>query len=350
VQEGCFIDYATRVYHFLCILQQRNAWMRFCNFSMSTYLKYKPAWLQLVIFGSLTFGIYLSLGLVAFFGVARMYNITIEQIQELQINDPAVLSALKMLQGLLSIVIFLLPALLFAYLSDRQAFRYIGFKRPVPVKFWWLGLMLMILAFPAASWLNQLNQNLHLPEFMSGTEQSLRHTEENANKLMKAMLDMKTPGDLVSMLFLVALLPAVCEELFFRGVLQRLFIQITKRPWTGIIITGILFSALHGQFLGFFPRLLLGVLLGAIYWYSGSIWPGILAHFINNAIQVLYVYKDKSYVDKEPALQPAMIIFSLVAIIALLWYMRRISHTHYGELYDTDDELILPSRNKQDTE
>lgn len=317
---------------------------------MSTYLKYKPAWLQLVIFGSLTFGIYLSLGLVAFFAVSKMYNISLEQIQSLSVEQPSVLAALKLLQGILSVVIFLVPALLFAYLSDRKSMRYIGFRQPVPLKFWWLGLLLMVLAFPAASWLNQVNQQMHLPGFMKETEESLRQAEQSANKLMKAMLVMKSPLDLAAMIFLIGLLPAVCEELFFRGVLQRLFIQITKRPWTGIIITAILFSALHGQFLGFFPRLLLGVLLGVIYWYSGSIWPGILAHFVNNAIQVVYVYYDNSYVDKEPVLQPAWIIFSITAIILLIVYMRRISHTHYGELYDTDDELILPSRTNGDSE
>lgn len=313
---------------------------------MNTYLKYKPAWLQLVIFGSLSFGTYLTLGLVTYFGVAKFYGVPVEQLQELDFSKPGVVSALKMIQGILSVVIFLVPSLLFAYLSDQRACRYIGCKKPVPFNFWWLGFMLMLLAFPAASWLNQLNQQIQFPEWMKSTELSMRAAEENAGRLMKAMLDMKGPADLVAMLFLIALLPAVCEELFFRGVLQRLFIQIFRRPWTGIIITAVLFSAFHGQFLGFFPRLMLGVLLGAIYWYSGSIWPGIIAHFVNNALQVVYVYRDKTYIDQEPAIQPVYVILSFAAVALILWYMKRISHTHYGELYDTDDDLILPSRQK----
>ncbi|MBC6491145.1 type II CAAX prenyl endopeptidase Rce1 family protein [Flavihumibacter stibioxidans] len=313
---------------------------------MNTYLKYKPAWLQLVIFGSLSFGTYLTLGLVTYFGVAKLYGVPVEQLQELDFSKPGVVSALKMIQGILTVVIFLVPSLLFAYLSDQRACRYIGCKKPVPLNFWWLGFMLMLLAFPAASWLNQLNQQIQFPEWMKSTELSMRAAEENAGRLMKAMLDMKGPSDLIAMLFLIALLPAVCEELFFRGVLQRLFIQIFRRPWTGIIITAVLFSAFHGQFLGFFPRLMLGVLLGAIYWYSGSIWPGIIAHFVNNALQVVYVYRDKTYIDQEPAILPVFVILSFAAIVLILWYMKRISHTHYGELYDTDDDLILPSRQK----
>ncbi|WP_052273051.1 CPBP family intramembrane glutamic endopeptidase [Flavihumibacter solisilvae] len=315
---------------------------------MNTYLKFKPAWLQLVIFGSLTFGIYLSLGLIAFFGVSKVYGLSVEQLQQLSFEEPGVLSALKLLQGLLSVIIFLVPALLFSYLSDQRPFNYMGLKKPVPTRFLWLGLILMIIAFPAASWLNHLNQDLQFPSWLKSAETSMRAAEESASRLLKAMLEMHSLADLAGMLVLIALLPAICEELFFRGVLQRLFIQITHRPWLGIVITALLFSAFHGQFLGFFPRALLGILLGAIYWYSGSIWPSIIAHFVNNALQVIYVYRDSSYIDKEPAMQPVLIIFSIVAIAGLVWYMRRISHTHYGEIYDTDDELILPSREDKD--
>jgi uncharacterized protein len=313
---------------------------------MDKYLKHKPAWLQLVIFGSLTFGIYLSIGLVAFFGIARLYNVSFDQLQNLDLSQPGVLPALKLLQGVLSIVIFMLPALVFSYLSDQRPLNYLGVKKPIPVNFWWLGAILLLLAFPLASWVNQLNQHIHLPAFMKATEEKLRVAEENAGKLTAEMLNMKGPSDLAAILFLIAFLPAMCEEFFFRGILQRLFIQISKKPWTGIIITAIIFSAFHGQFLGFFTRILLGVLLGAIYWYSGSIWPSVIAHFVNNAIQVIYVYYDKSYIDKEPDLKPMIIIASAAAIVFIIWYMRRISHTHYGEIYDTDDEMILPSGRK----
>ena len=312
--------------------------------TMTKYLKYKPAWLQLVVFGSLSFGMYLTFGLVAFFGIAQFYHLSVAELQGFDFSNGSVLTALKMLQAVLTIVIFLLPSLAFAYLSDKRPLRYIGFKPPVPAYYWWLGMLLMLLAFPFASWTNQVNQNLHLPAFMKSTEEALRAAEKNANDLIAAMLDMKNPSDLVVMLFVVALLPAICEELFFRGVLQRLFIQIFERPWTGIIVTAIIFSAFHGQFLGFLPRVLLGIILGAIYWYSGSIWPSILAHFVNNAIQVIYVYKDRGFIDQEPRLHPVLVIFSGMAIVGILWYMRKNSHTHYGELYDTDDELILPSR------
>lgn len=311
---------------------------------MNTYLKYKPAWLQLVVFGSLTFGIYLALGLVAFYGIAQFFGVSPEDIQQMNLDKPAVVTALKWLQAVLSLVIFLLPAIVFAYLSDRRPFAYLGHKNPQPSGFWWIGVALMLMAYPAASWLNMVNQQLHLPAAFKSMETSMRLAEDNAIKLMKAFLDMKSPADLVAMLLLIAVLPAICEEFFFRGVLQRLFIQISRRPWIGIIITAILFSAFHGQFFGFFPRVLLGILLGAIYWYSGSIWPAVFGHFVNNAVQVLLVYRNKNFIEQEPVVEPVYVILSVLAILGFIWYMNRISHTHFGELYDTDDDLLLPSQ------
>lgn len=314
------------------------------HLNMTKYLKYKPAWIQLLIFGSLTFGIYLTVGLLAVPLIAWIFNIPVQQLQIMNYADARVMAALKALQGLLAVIFFLLPALVFAYLSDKRMLNYIGWRKPMPKIFWLLGAILMLMAFPFASWLNQLNQHLHFPASMKATEDALRAMESEQNDFTAAMLDMKNRWDLLVTLIVVALFPAICEEFFFRGVLQRLFIQIAQRPWIGIIITGILFSAFHGQFWSFLPKALLGILLGAIYWYSGSIWPAVLAHFANNAIQVIYVFKDKSFIDKEPQIQPLVTIISAVSIIVIIWYMRRISHTHYGELYDTDDELILPKR------
>ncbi|ULQ56118.1 CPBP family intramembrane metalloprotease [Flavihumibacter rivuli] len=311
----------------------------------STYLKYKPAWLQLFIFGSLTFGIYLVLGFVAFYGVAQYFNLPVQQLTELSFDKPGVLPAMKLLQGLLSVVIFLLPALVFAYLSDPRPLPYVGLRKPIPPVFYVLGVILLIGAFPVASWLSYLNQHLHLPASMKSTEDAMKLAEENANKLLKAMLAMKGTGDLVAMIFLLAVLPAVCEELFFRGVLQRLFIQITTRPLVGVIITAALFSAFHGQFYGFLPRLMLGVLLGLLYWYSGSIWPSIIGHFLNNALQIFMVYKNPAFADQEPNLSPGWVFVSLALIAAVIWYSIRISHTHYGEVYDNDEELFMPTDN-----
>ncbi len=147
---------------------------------------------------------------------------------------------------------------------------------------------------------------------------------------------MKSLGDLMESILLVGVLAAVGEELFFRGILQRLFIQIFRSAWPGIIFTAALFSAFHGQFMGFIPRMILGIILGALYWYSGSIIPAMAGHFIFNGSQLLLVYYKVSDMDSK-AVPNATItvvgIISLAVVIFLLNYMRKHSVTTYAKVY-----------------
>jgi membrane protease YdiL (CAAX protease family) len=236
--------------------------------------------------------------------------------------------------------------MVFGYLSDKKPLHYLGFKKPVPATSVVIGFIIIMAAFPMVAWLSDVNHNMHLPDTMQSTEKLLREAETRSNNLIKSFLVMKSPLDLVLSILLLAALPAFAEELFFRGVLQRLFIQITRSPWTGIIFTGILFSALHGQFLGFIPRMVLGIVLGALYWYSGSLWPGILAHFLNNAVQIVMVYYNPDFVDKEPGFSVGLVAGSTIAVIALTWHLRKISQTSYAEVYDTDDDFDIGSRDQ----
>jgi membrane protease YdiL (CAAX protease family) len=313
---------------------------------MSTYLKYKPAWMQLMIFGSLTIGIYLALSILIAIVFAMKFSISLADMQKIDFNNPAFIPALKIYQAISVVALFIAPSLVFGYLSHKKPLHYLGFKRAVPTGSLVIAVVIIMAAFPMVAWLSEVNHNMHLPDGMQATEKLLREAETRSNNLIKSFLVMKSPLDLVLSLLLLAALPAFAEELFFRGVLQRLFIHITRSPWTGIIFTAILFSALHGQFLGFIPRMVLGIVLGAMYWYSGSLWPGILAHFLNNAVQIVMVYYNPHFVDKEPDFSVGLVAGSTIAVIALTWYLRRISQTSYSEVYDTDDDFEIGSRDQ----
>ena len=130
---------------------------------------------------------------------------------------------------------------------------------------------------------------------------------------------------------------AIPEELFFRGALQRIIIHLTKQPFIGIVITGILFSALHFQFEGFLPRMLLGMILGFFYWYSGSIWTNIAAHFVNNAVQVLAVSYMPKFVNKNPETPLLAAMASAVAVWAILWFYQRESTITWAKVYKPND-------------
>jgi membrane protease YdiL (CAAX protease family) len=313
---------------------------------MITSLKYIPAWLQLLIFGILSFVIFLALSIFISIFFHMVFSISPADIQKPDFNNPAFITAFKIYQAVSVIALFVVPSLVFGDLLDKKPLQYLGFKKPVPSGTLFIAVITIMAAFPMVAWLSEINHNMHLPGFMQSTEKLIREAETKSNDLLKSFLVMKSPLDLVLSLLLLAALPAFAEELFFRGVLQRLFIQVTRSPWTGIIFTAILFSALHAQFLGFIPRMVLGIVLGALYWYSGSLWPGILAHFLHNAVQIVMVYLNPNFVEKEPDFSVGLVAGSTIAVVALVWYLRRISQTIYAEVYDTDDDFEIGSRDR----
>ena len=157
-----------------------------------------------------------------------------------------------------------------------------------------MGIVLILAAIPLVLYTYNLNQALPIPE-------SMRMMEEQAADAIKGLLQMDNGLELLANLILIALLPAVGEELVFRGLVQK---QLMRRmgPWAAIILGAAIFSFIHLQFEGFLPRMLLGVLLGWLYWHSQNIWVPIAAHFVNNGIQVFgqFLYSSElSTVDLE---------------------------------------------------
>jgi len=308
---------------------------------MKSYLKYKPGWMQMLVFGSLTIGLLCAVLLITGL-IPYLFNISMAEFVSMDLSKPAVFSAVIASQVIGTIILFFMPGIIFGYLSDPNPFYFIGFKQPVPKSFYLIAVVVIVTSFPMVAWLSDMNHNVHLPKNMQGLEKFIRDSETQINERISSFLKMKSPVDLVKMLFFLAVFPAIAEEVFFRGVLQRLMILLTKRPWVGIVITGIIFSALHGQYLGFLPRLVLGILLGALYWYSGSLWPGIIAHFFNNATQVILVYYNPHIEEKNVNFSVLLITASTLLVIALTWWMVKISNTRFAEVYDTDDFHIGP--------
>jgi len=122
-----------------------------------------------------------------------------------------------------------------------------------------------------------------MPDFLSGMDKDLE-------KSVIALLKADSITGLIINIFVIAFLPAVGEEFLFRGVIQKIFISWTKNIHIGIIVTAVIFSAFHFQFSGFIPRFLLGVLFGYMLVWTGKIILTILAHFINNAVAVVFFY------------------------------------------------------------
>lgn len=224
------------------------------------------------------------------------------------------------------LILFILPAIIYAVFFNTEKLKVLNIHRLGNYKYMALSILCFLSALPMINYMGEWNMKLHLPAFLSDVEQVLRTAEENVEKLMYVFLDMKTPGDLVFNLFMIAFMAALSEELFFRGVLQKHLIKITQKTHLSIWITAILFSALHGQFFGFFPRMILGAILGYFYVFSGSLWVPILGHFINNGAQVLmiYYYLQTHSMEEIKALNMgtesiSLVLVSLISTVLLIF-------------------------------
>ena len=207
-------------------------------------------------------------------------------------------ASLKWLQCLQTIATFLLPPILCALIwdADRRPFSWLKMDQPVHWEYLLWGFGIMICALPAINFLADLNSRLQLPESLDFIEQFLRQQEDNAAALTQRFLQADNIGVLFINIALMALLPALSEELSFRGTLQQIISnksQITNNQSTihvAVWVTAIVFSAIHMQFYGFIPRMLLGAMLGYAFVWTGSLWVPILMHFTNNAVAVIAYY------------------------------------------------------------
>jgi membrane protease YdiL (CAAX protease family) len=310
--------------------------------NMQSYLKTRPVFIQLLLFMGMAFGVFLTLYLILGSLLAEITDISLLQMATADWSQPNP-QLLTMMRGMLLIQflgLFVIPSLLFAYFSDPKPAEYIGLKNKGAASYWILGIAALLLAIPLVQYTGELNRQVN---FGPGMQPWLQNMEEQAAQQIKFLLGNNSLADLLLNLVFIALFAGVGEELFFRGVLQRMFIKAFKSPWAGIVFTAIVFSAFHMQFFGFVPRFLLGIVLGALYWYSGSLWPAMAAHFVYDAFFIIlaYFYPQIIESDELPFLnQTVLIVTALVsaAIVALLvWMMKKGSTVTYNSVYRDDE-------------
>ena len=201
------------------------------------------------------------------------------------LNNMVVMKWLQLMQTAFT---FVLPAFLLAHFVG-QGVTYLKFT-PIRSPFIWLSvILLMPLALPAVNWLKSLNDMVVLPHFMSGVELWMQQMEHQSEVLTDKFLSVSSYSGLALNLLVMAAIPALGEELFFRGILQTVLGEKLNRH-LAVWITAFIFSAIHLQFYGFLPRFCLGAALGYLFLFSGSIWASIVAHFINNALAVLLFF------------------------------------------------------------
>lgn len=261
-----------------------------------------------------------------FFGVGMLQigNVT---------KDPAAHPqgwALSMLsQGVLLFVTGVGAALTLVALTGYRAIDYFAPKRPVPLT-WLLGAAGVILvSIPFMSGLIEWNAGVHLPGFLEGVEKSARELEERAQELTRYLTQFTSPARFLVGLIVIAVVPAISEELVFRGVIQRNLVQWAGGKHTGVWLAAAIFSAIHFQFLGFVPRFVLGLILGYLYEWSGNILVPMAAHFTQNAFQLVLLYAQQRGGLASSAFDPNstealpwwLQLLSLLLMGSILWVL-----------------------------
>lgn len=193
----------------------------------------------------------------------------------------------RTLQAMNTIVAMVIPTIVVAWLLNRKPLRLIGFRRQIGMQQVGLVLLITILSMFIGGSLGVINEKLAA---LFGSDATAKSLEKIYNDTVRVMIDTNGISGYFISLLVMAILPAIGEEMLFRGGLQNFLSRWTRSPWLAIIIVAIIFSAIHGSIFGFLTRFFLGVVLGAIYYYTQNIWLSILAHFLNNAVALTAVF------------------------------------------------------------
>jgi hypothetical protein len=264
------------------------------------------------------------------FLAAWIYGFSVSDILALgTYEDSSYVAASKLIQILGSVGTFIIPAFLFSYLFEGDLISYYKFRNPTGMIPMLLVILMMVSVIPFINYMAEINLKMEIP--IRALDQLLRSLESTAEEMMVAFTATKSIGGLLVNLLMIGVIAAVGEELIFRGLLQRLMCDMLKNVHLAILITALIFSAFHFQFFSFLPRFVLGLVLGYLMFYGQSIWYPILAHFVNNAMGVIYYYfNSRGSADDmleeigTSTLIPvaAVVSLGLFLIFGVLWYSR----------------------------
>ena len=236
-------------------------------------------------------------------------------------QDVMSLNSLRFMQISSQIFTFVLPPILYAMLIKENPKESLGIKN---VSYHWfiIGFVMMYAILPLNNVFAEWNAGLKLPESMSRIEELIKEMYESSAVVLEKLVNVNTFGGFVINLIMIAGLAALGEELLFRSIIQTSLIKTCKNAHVGIIIASAIFSFIHFDFYAFIPRLVLGMLLGYMFYYSRSIWVSMFMHFVNNATAVVIYYLNNigvTNVDVETfgqtQLLPLLISIALMAVL-----------------------------------
>ena len=227
-------------------------------------------------------------------GLASMYGLTEDSSQEDLIQWLGHYG-FKILNGIVHLVSFLIPSLLFLFIVYQKRGKFLLVKK---VDDWVIALLSvswLFFSYPLIAYATQLNAMISFPEWLTTVD-------EMALDQIKSILNSTGPLDFILTIIVMAVLPAIGEELLFRGIIQREIELKTRKPHLSIIITSVVFSLFHMQVVSFMPKLIIGLILGYLFYWTRNLWIPIVVHFFNNALLVsLQMTAPEDSLDSSPA-------------------------------------------------
>jgi len=267
---------------------------------------------------------------IAYFILSTANAHPIESLQALFITPEQVPYGwwlMMLLQGLTHIGTYLVPSILFVKWILKKDIQWFNF-RPSPKRLSWLAsILIAVSVMPLNSRIIEWNKNMKLPAFLSEVEIWMQQQELRLEQLTEFLVTFTGLPQLFVGLFVIGVIAAIGEEVLFRGIIQRLLTRAWANPHVAIWVAAVIFSTIHFQFYGFFPRVLLGALFGYIYYWTGNLSCAILAHFTNNALTVIlyYMYNTGYISENIDKMEPAslgMCGISLLVTGALIYILR----------------------------
>ena len=232
------------------------------------------------------------------------------------------LNYLRTTQIISTVFMFLIPACAYAHLSTGNIVAFLRAGKPASAVYVILSVLVIAAIQPFVDMLGYYNQNIQLPGSLSLLEQLFKSFAELAKQTMEIFFSDTSVTGLIVNIIIIAGLAAVLEEIFFRGCLQQIILKIVKNVHVAVWITAIIFSAIHLDFYGFVPRVILGAALGYLFVWSNNLWIPILAHFLNNASAIVVEYLSKGgdavLKDYTPGIDTVWAIGSFVVTFSLL--------------------------------
>lgn len=258
---------------------------------------------------------------IPFYGMDGLLSL----LNGVQVESSESINFLKYMQVIQSIGLFVVPPFILGLLYHGNVKEYLLIDRTTKIRSFVLAVFGLLAIVPFINFLGDINSKMSLPASLSGLENWMRNMEDNAKVLIDKFMAVQGIGGLLFNVFMIAVLPAIGEEFMFRGVIQRIFINWTKNHHWGIWITAFLFSAMHMQFYGFLPRMVLGAMFGYLLVWTGTMWVPVLAHFFNNLVGVLgYFLIGKGTISKDIeqfGTDPGELFVVIISVLVVGWLL-----------------------------